>query len=127
MTTTDAAKLREAANWVLQQDDNCEQDELLARHVLATVPEDGEVTIEWLKIGWHWNNFGTMTLRAKTATLGLEITWNNDDGFSLCTSASGMAVYTNRLPITTRNQFRQLAAALGIQPTKNDSKLAGDE
>lgn len=40
--TTDAAKLREAANWVLQQDDNCEQDELLARHVLATVPEDGE-------------------------------------------------------------------------------------
>jgi len=121
MTTTDAAKLREAANWVLQQDDNCEQDELLARHVLATVPEDGEGMVDeaWLReqLGIPCGDMlvdRIWFLNSPSDEYGEVSVWLH----------SGSLADMRRITrITTRSQFRCLMTALGIQPTKTDSKL----
>lgn len=125
MTTTDAAKLREAAEDCLTKAKYfplfAGSSELLARHVLATVPEDGEVDESfWESLGAKREDCGSLVLRKK------------DNAIVFCAylhcgvwllSCDSTHISVEELPVGRISEVYQIFAALGIQPTKTDSKL----
>lgn len=85
----------------------------LTRFALAALPEDdGPVTEEWLK-----NHYPAVDddcpIVSQLKIIGETGYWYFDDDGALIWHHAG---HTTAI-ITTRNQFRQLAAALGITPT----------
>lgn len=109
-------ELREAAELYLSGEGTSRQRfeafEKMADYILANVQEDGELPLDeaWLREEWGFKKPGTVAVRLKTH--GLEVVW--DGGLSFCTNAYQMCVYTERLDITTRSQFRALMVGLGI-------------
>lgn len=120
-------KIREAAEWVLKQSDNSEQDELLARFALEQTAEDGEIDGEFVK-SFGFINDDTeedLYLWAKDADECIVLRGPHVNGRGECR----WFLYFNAdetecwpRSITSHRQLSQLLTALGIQPKRKEAE-----
>ena len=91
-------------------------------HILATIdPSPDElITADWLRDVWGWDSHGTMSMHYDHDQY-TAFAWRQEDGLSFVAKSHQMRCYTTGFPVVTRQQFCDLARALGI-PRKDGAK-----
>jgi len=89
---------------------------------LATIdPSPDElITADWLRDVWGWDSHGTMSMHYDHDQY-TAFAWRQEDGLSFVAKSHQMRCYTTGFPVVTRQQFCDLARALGI-PRKDGAK-----
>ncbi len=96
--------------------------ETVCDFVLATIDPspDSAITADWLREVWGWSSYGTMSMHYDHDEY-TAFSWRQEDGLSFVAKSHQMRCYTTGFPVVTRQQFCDLARALGI-PRKDGAK-----